>query len=84
MDGMKQFVTSEIVRNITGYLNHGAFGYSHEQKLIVKDRVEHDVLTEMRREGKDPFNKRFAQERERRIEAKTEEAMKLRGPSRSG
>lgn len=74
-----EFVISEIIRNITGYFNSGAYGYSHEQKLIYNDRVENEVDTAYRKKGIDPKSKDIQDEREKLIKDKLDNVMVRKG-----
>lgn len=73
------FVTAEVMRNVVDYIRGGADSYSHEQRVLVTDRVTHLVDKEMSRSGLDPRAKENEKERNKRIEVKMEIAMKLRG-----
>ncbi len=74
-----EFVISEIIRNITGYFNSGAYGYSHEQKLIYTDRVEHEVDTDYRKKGIDPKSKEIQDDRDQKIKDKLDKRMVSKG-----
>ncbi|MGE4133131.1 MAG: hypothetical protein AB7F86_15925 [Bdellovibrionales bacterium] len=72
-------VTSELMRNLTGYFVSGAYSYSSSQRLVLLEIVQPEVEKQMRSEGKDIHDPKFKKEYEKRLETRLELMLVERG-----
>jgi hypothetical protein len=72
-------VTSELMRNLTGYFVSGAYSYSSSQRMVLLEIVRPEVERQMSIEGKDIFDPKFKKEFEARIETRLELMLVERG-----
>jgi hypothetical protein len=76
-------LTSEVMRNFTGYFVAGAYQYSSSQRQALLEIVRPDVEKQMLREGKNPAESQHQKELNERIEERLELMLVERGlPSR--
>jgi hypothetical protein len=72
-------ITSEIMRNFTGYFVSGAYSYASSQRQALMEIVRPEVENQFRKEGKNPEDPKHGKDLEKRIEARLELLLIERG-----